>query len=113
MIHECKNEDDYRQIVDNSKSRTVLLFKHSTTCPISRGAWERFTAFMEQHPEIEYWRVLVRDNKELAVYIAEKTDIRHESPQVILFHQGKAIWKCSYHSINEANIKRQLERLPA
>lgn len=113
MIHECTNEDDFGQIVENSRERTVFLFKHSTSCPISRGAWEWFTAFAEQHPELEFWRVLVRDYKELTEYIAEKTEIRHESPQVILFHEGKAIWKCSHRLINEANIRRQLERLSA
>jgi len=111
MIHECNNEGDFRRLVENSNGRMVFLFKHSTNCPISRGAWERFSAFTEQHPEIEYWRVLVGDHKDLSTYIAEKTDISHQSPQVILFHEGKAVWKCAHHSITEANIRRQLERL--
>jgi bacillithiol system protein YtxJ len=31
--------------------------------------------------------------------IAVSTDIRHETPQVILFVGGKAVWKCAHRSI--------------
>ena len=111
MINGCKTPQDFNQLLENSKTRTILLFKHSTACGISRGAWERFQSFAADETEVEYWQVLVREDKALSDHIAAVTRIRHESPQVILFHEGKAIWKCSHHHITSHNLKRQLDRL--
>ena len=111
MVKDCTTDNDFQQILATSKTKAVFLFKHSTTCPISRGAWETFTDFAALDRRPDYWRILARENRELSQAIAERTDIPHESPQVILFHGGKAIWKCSNRSITGANLSRQLRRL--
>lgn len=111
MIKDCTTESDFQQVLEASKSKAVFLFKHSTTCPISRGAWDTFTDFAAGERRPDYWRVLARENKELAETIAVSTDIRHETPQVILFYEGKAVWKCSHRSITGENLSRHLNRL--
>ncbi len=111
MIKDCLSEDDFDRLVSASEERPVFLFKHSTTCPISKGAWERFTGFAEEAPAAEYWRVLARENRKLSRRIAEATDIGHQSPQVILFYGGRAIWKASHRAINAETLGRQLKRI--
>ncbi len=111
MIKSCNSDEDYRQLVETSTERPVFLFKHSTVCPLSKGAWRQFMEFSEQERRPEYWRVLVRENKELAQKIARETEIPHESPQVILFLDGKAVWKASSRGINPDNMARQIKRL--
>jgi bacillithiol system protein YtxJ len=110
MIKECTSEDDFHQLVETSKKQPVFLFKHSSTCPISAGAWERFTEFSKTENAPQYWRLLVRENKTISDVIAQKTDIRHHTPQVILFHDGQAVWYSSHRSITADNMRRQLTR---
>jgi len=111
MVTDIQTDDDYQQLLEASRERPVFLIKHSTTCPISKGAWQRFTEFAEEETRVEYRRVLVRENSTLSEKIAEYTEIEHQSPQVILFHDGEAIWKTSHRSINAENLGRQLKRL--
>ena len=37
--------------------------------------------------------------------IAEKFEIKHESPQVLLFNNGKAVWNASHWKITNRAIK--------
>lgn len=110
MIKDCTSEEDFRQLVEASRERPVFLFKHSTVCPMSKGALRQFREFSEAESRPEYWLIPVRENKDLAQKIAMETEIPHESPQVILFVDGKAVWKASSRGINPENMARQIRR---
>lgn len=111
MIKDIENDEDYRQLILASSERPVFLIKHSTTCPISKGAWKRFMAFAEEESTAEYCRVLILENWNLSQKIAEDTEIDHQSPQVILFHGGRAVWKSSHRAITAENMGHQLKRI--
>ena len=111
MINDIKNSEDLNTLLGISRERPVFVFKHSTVCPISRSALESFSKFAESNSKPDYWRVLVRENRDLSTMIADQTGIEHESPQVILFYGGKAVWSCSHHTITHANLNKQLKQL--
>jgi len=110
MIKECRTDEDFRQLLTDSHEKAVFLFKHSTACPVSRGACNRIEEYAESESQAEFWQILVRENKDLARGIADETGIEHKSPQVILFRNGKAVWDCSHHAINERNLGQQLNK---
>jgi bacillithiol system protein YtxJ len=111
MLRECRSEKDLDQIIADSADKAVLLLKHSTACPISRGAWQKFNAFSEEDSRVECWQLMVRENKDLSQKIAELTGVEHKSPQVILFHKGKAIFNCSHYAINARVLGKQLDEI--
>ena len=37
------------------------------------------------------------------------TGVRHESPQVILLRDGKAVWNASHFDVNVASVSKALE----
>ena len=111
MIIDCRTEADFEVLLQASHQRPVLLFKHSTGCPISRGAWMRFEQFAEGNDRYDCRRVLILEDRPLSDLISNRTGLLHESPQVILFHGGSAVWNCARHAINEANLVRQLAKL--
>ena len=111
MVKECKTADDFREVLNNSKEKAIFVFKHSTACPVSRNAMKEYTAFASRADQAEYRQVLVRENRALSDLIAEETGIRHESPQVILFYQGRPAWICTHRSITGDSLGRQLERM--
>jgi bacillithiol system protein YtxJ len=45
------------------------------------------------------WEMVVQQNRELSRLVAEETGIRHESPQIILFRNGKAVWSASHGAV--------------
>lgn len=85
-------------IIQNSFSQPQLIFKHSTTCSISKMVLARVEK--ETKPEdIQFHYLDLLNNRQLSNYIAEKFGIPHESPQVLLIKNGKCIYNESHYGI--------------
>jgi bacillithiol system protein YtxJ len=84
----------------------VLLFKHSTRCGMSAAAARRIEAFLIAEPELPVvWaRIPVVEERALSVWLAEHLSVRHQSPQLILLIDGRAVWDASHHGINADEI---------
>ena len=91
----------------------VFLLKHSTRCPISGSAWRAYQRFAEEEPNAELWKVLVIENAQLSSEISRETGIRHQSPQILLFHKGDVVWNDSHYSIKEDGLRKALDDVPA
>jgi bacillithiol system protein YtxJ len=70
----------------------ALLFKHKTTCPISKVARAEFEMFKVDHPDAPTLFIDVINAQPLARMIAQKYGIENESPQIILFEDQIAVW---------------------
>jgi bacillithiol system protein YtxJ len=112
VIKNCEARRDFDQLLQNSQELPVFLLKHSTRCPISGFAWRAYQRFAEEEPSAELWQVLVIENAELSSAISRETGIRHESPQVLLFHKGDVVWSDSYYSIKEDALRKALDDVP-
>lgn len=82
----------------------VLLFKHSPICPISATARAEYKLFQLDHPDAPTVFVDVVASQPLARAIAERSGVRHESPQAILFEAGEAAWNASHSAITSAAL---------
>lgn len=83
---------------------TALLFKHSTRCPISARAQGEVEALLERIPDAPVYRVDVNASAPLSDGVAERTGIRHESPQVILLRDGRPDWHASRMEIHAGEL---------
>ncbi len=86
-----------------SHSRPVVLFKHSETCPISRNIFEEMAAV-----DHEIWLIIVQNSRFVSDAIADKTDVKHESPQTIIIRNGKAVYHSSHYDITANDIAQVL-----
>jgi bacillithiol system protein YtxJ len=77
----------------------LVLFKHSPVCPTSAAAKAEFDAFVTDLPDVPMLFVDVIAERAVARRIAERTGVRHESPQAILFEQGAPVWSASHDAI--------------
>jgi bacillithiol system protein YtxJ len=109
MINNIYNEKDFEKLLENSRERPVFLFKHSTTCGLSAAAWQEYSSVAEVDNRADFWRILVRENRPISLIVAKKTGIEHQSPQVILFYHGHAIWHISHLEISSAVLKNKLD----
>ena len=101
-IKKLTSIDEMNQFVQQSGKH--LLFKHSTTCPISAQAHEEFQAFVKD-TNTSAAIVLVIEDRPVSNQIAEQFGIKHESPQIFLLEDGQVRWNTSHWKITRETLK--------
>ncbi|MBL7857299.1 MAG: bacillithiol system redox-active protein YtxJ [Cyclobacteriaceae bacterium] len=94
-------------LLEESTRNPVIIFKHSIRCSISKAALDR----LERHWNNDEMAVVKPYYLDLISYrslsdeIARFFDIEHESPQIIVIKNKKAIYDSSHMAINYTAIK--------
>lgn len=100
-----KKLDTYEQFKEVLKSEhKFILLKHSLTCPISLAAFQEYQKFAEGQSEIPVYYLAVQDSRPLSNEIAKEFEIKHESPQAILFSNKAAVWNASHWKITQSSL---------
>ncbi len=88
-----------------------VIFKHNTTCPISKSVRSKFEAEADTLPEVNsvYFLDLLA-NRTLSDAIAKEFDIEHESPQLLLIKDGKCTYSNSLYDITIGDTAEAIER---
>jgi bacillithiol system protein YtxJ len=92
------------ELIEKSSQKPVVLFKHSITCPISTDASNQMSIV---NGDVNI--VIVQTSRDISNEIAERTNIQHQSPQVIILKDGKAIFHASHYSITTESIEQHLK----
>ena len=100
-LNESAQLDELFTASDNAP---VILFKHSVSCPISHDVYEEVAPLGEKIN-----LVIVQKARAIADAIAEKTGIRHESPQAIILRHGKAVYHASHYDITAQDLENAFE----
>lgn len=100
---------DLARVLEISREKPILLFKQSTTCPISASAFSRFNSFLKKtDANMDAFFVKVRESRAISDEIAEELGVRHESPQIFLVKDRQSRWHASHHEITEKTIEQAL-----
>lgn len=105
QMKELKTENDLEEIAGND---LVIIFKHSTQCPISANAHKEMEQFLRVHKNAPVYLVKVIESRPVSNAIAKMTNIQHESPQVIVLQRGKPVWHASHYDITAVEIEQAL-----
>ncbi len=108
-LRPCKSIDDVNEMIGESNNIDVLLLKHSTICPISANAYAEVATFARRQDNVSIWVVLVREDRPVSLHISEATNVTHQSPQVILLKNGKAVWDASHYKISNTTLQQALD----
>ncbi|WP_102345254.1 bacillithiol system redox-active protein YtxJ [Bacillus sp. Marseille-P3661] len=98
--------EEFQKVLETQTK--FILIKHSLTCPISQEAYEEYGKFTENN-EIPSYYLFVQEARPLSNFIAETFEVKHESPQTLLFTDGRVQWHASHWNITEGKIKEALE----
>ncbi|HKO43605.1 MAG TPA: bacillithiol system redox-active protein YtxJ [Pyrinomonadaceae bacterium] len=90
---------ELEKLIDRSKQRPVVIFKHSLTCPISASAFERMKSYDGDVDLVEVQRA-----RSLSDEIAQRLGVRHESPQIIIVRNGQVLWDASHFQITADKV---------
>jgi len=102
---------ELEEIDSASQSKPILLFKHSTSCPIRSMALSRFERnFKDDAAFIPYFLSVIA-LREVSNEIASRYGVTHESPQAILISKGKAVFDRSHNGIDFEEINEVANQL--
>ena len=96
--HTIISEEQLDTIQEASFHKPQLIFKHSTTCSISKMALSRFER-AEAPDSIDFHYLDLLNYRAISNAIAEKFQVHHESPQVILIKNGECTYDESHYGI--------------
>lgn len=102
--------EQLQEIIKNSDTTPVVIFKHSTRCSISSMALSRFERQWNQEKignAAPFYLDLIQ-YRNVSNLIAEELGITHESPQVLLVENGKCTYHASHSSIYFDDLVREL-----
>jgi bacillithiol system protein YtxJ len=97
--------DQLDAVVNTSLTTPQLIFKHSTRCSISRFVLADFMShFTYSSEEFGAHYLDLLNHRDISNAIAERFDIQHQSPQLIVIKEGKAIAHASHEGINDLQL---------
>lgn len=87
----------------------ALIFKHSTRCPISSMAYQRFLRNwkMDQARLPVFYLDLIR-YRQVSDEVSQRFQVGHESPQVLLIRNGECVYHASHNAISPAAIEEEV-----
>ncbi len=97
-------------IKEKSKIRPQVIFKHSTTCSISRMAHNRLERSIEP-AGVDFYYLDLLNYRAVSNAVAEMLQVHHESPQVIVLRNGEVVYDESHYAINMEEIVQQANSL--
>jgi bacillithiol system protein YtxJ len=92
------------ELFARSHNEPVLLFKHSDACPISARAYRQM-----EEVKTPVSIVVVQQSRDLSREVAERTGVRHETPQALVLRNGRVVWNASHFDIT-ADVVEQAVR---
>ena len=110
-LKELTSPEQLDEVFDRSHQRPQLIFKHSLTCPISSRAQKVVDSYLGGTPltDADYWLIAIQRSRPTSAALAERSGIRHESPQAIVLQEAKVVWNASHFSITEESLGKALE----
>ena len=98
-----EDRESWDNLLTASKERPILVFKHSNACGISSAAYQE----MEKLENVNFLEV--QSSRELSQEIEATTGVAHETPQVIVLRDGKAVWNASHSRVKADRVSEALQ----
>jgi bacillithiol system protein YtxJ len=98
------NKETLNKLITDSRTKPIVIFKHSNSCGISSAAYREMEKIEGQVNLLE-----VQSAREVSREVADLTGIRHETPQVIVLKDGKAVWNASHFDVKAVAVLKALE----
>lgn len=96
-----ESQKDLDAALEKSSQQKVLIFKHSTRCFISKTVLRSFEKQMQASDKnFGYYFLDLLAYRSISNEIESRFDVVHQSPQLIVLENGKAIYNASHQNID-------------
>jgi bacillithiol system protein YtxJ len=99
-------EDDAQAASLLARHPVHIVFKHSPTCGVSAIARAEMHRYAQRPDTLPVEVVDVIGQRRLSKALAHRTEVRHESPQVLLVRDGTVVWHASHWQVTFENVVR-------
>lgn len=97
------------EIKEQSKSETVLIFKHSTRCGISSMVIRRFEElFDESMSSVKVYYLDLLSYRNVSDEVGFAFQVMHQSPQLLVIRNEIAVANASHYDITTVNLQKFL-----
>ena len=104
-----ENIEQLSDIEEKSKHVPQIIFKHSTTCGISRMVLRMFANnFDLKEKAVDLYFLDLHANRSVSDEVAARFQVWHESPQLLVIKNGQTVFHASHGSITEINLDQFL-----
>jgi bacillithiol system protein YtxJ len=104
-FNEINDAAELDQVFERSNEQAVVLFKHSTTCPISAGVYQEIS-----NADADINLIVVQHARQLSDTVAERTGVRHESPQAFVLKNGAVVYHASHYDVTARDVENNLNQ---
>ncbi|WP_436516693.1 monothiol bacilliredoxin BrxC family protein [Ekhidna sp. To15] len=102
--------EEFNRLVERSKEKPALVFKHRPSAPESAQALETLERDWTISPEnLDLYIIDVMKDKEVAEAVTDMAGVMNEYPQVLLFADGVTMYDESREMISVKKIKLALK----
>lgn len=99
--------EQLNEVVEQSKTKPVAIFKHSTRCGISRGVLKLLEKnYILTDDQLKLYYLDLLENRDISNEIAARFNVQHESPQMIVIKNGAVVHHDSHHSIEASHLEK-------
>ena len=103
------DENQLNEIIVESRSKPVIIYKHSTRCGLSTVAYQRLQNGLDKlTPQASLYYLDLIQYREVSAKVSEIFGVRHQSPQVLIIKNGAAAYMASHHEIVVNDILQYL-----
>ena len=96
---------DLENVVVDSQEKATVIFKHSTRCSISRMALKQFENEYSFGGAANLYFLDLIAHRDISNEIATKFGVQHQSPQIIVIKNGKAVFSATHSDIDAAKLE--------
>ena len=102
-----RNMEQLDEIVEESKTKPVAIFKHSTRCGISRMVLRQFEKSYSVDPDnMKLYFLDLLSNRQVSDEVGYRFQVMHQSPQLLVIKNGIAVANASHHGIRASELEQ-------
>ncbi len=91
-------------IIENSNTKTQVIFKHSTRCGISRSVLKKFEQQFDTSNLTELHYLDLLNHRSISFEIAQRFNVIHQSPQLLIIKNGVVEAHDSHYGILDVSL---------
>ena len=101
--------EQLEELIETSTARTQLIFKHSTTCGISRMILRMFSdSFPQPKEALDFYFLDLHAHRDISNEVASRFQVIHQSPQLLIIRDGAVAFHASHGAIADVDISLYL-----
>jgi bacillithiol system protein YtxJ len=105
---QLESMDQLDAIAENSKNKTQVVYKHSSTCGISRMVLNMFSEGYDTDLDIDLYFLTIQNHRDVSNAIEDKFAVRHESPQLLVIKNNEVVFHTSHGAIADTDFTQYI-----